>query len=192
MHHWLDAGVRVSLANGIYVRPEKRDTQKGNGGPWLVMIALISKWGDKNTVAAARHDFAALSVKKNRNVLNRFRGRMTHTFIESHHIHTVQYIYPCHSPASLLISSSLVSSLGKTSLWCRAENRTRACLTASRRARTRDVVALWNSQNFFCQYFSAPLHNREFCYGPSLVISIISCTVLTKGVGPSTTSAWPG
>ncbi len=26
-----------------------------------------------------------------------------------------------------------VSSVGKTSLWCRAENRTRACLTASRR-----------------------------------------------------------
>ncbi len=34
----------------------------------------------------------------------------------------------------LSISSSLVCSVGKTSLWCRAENRTWACLTASRRA----------------------------------------------------------
>ncbi len=39
-----------------------------------------------------------------------------------------------HSLKLLSISSSLVCSVGKTSLWCRAENRTRACLTASRRA----------------------------------------------------------
>jgi hypothetical protein len=46
----------------------------------------------------------------------------------SNHIHTI------HSPRPLSISSSLVSSVGQTSLWCRAENRTRACLPASRRA----------------------------------------------------------
>ncbi len=39
-----------------------------------------------------------------------------------------------HSLKPLSISSSLMCSVGKTSLWCRAENRTRACLTASRRA----------------------------------------------------------
>ncbi len=39
-----------------------------------------------------------------------------------------------HSLKPLSVSSSLVCSVGKTSLWCRAENRTRACLTASRRA----------------------------------------------------------
>ena len=33
-----------------------------------------------------------------------------------------------HSPGLLSISSSLVSSVRKTSLWCRAENRTRTCL----------------------------------------------------------------
>ncbi len=38
-----------------------------------------------------------------------------------------------HSLKPLSISSSLVCSVGKTSLWCRAENWTRACLTASRR-----------------------------------------------------------
>ncbi len=39
-----------------------------------------------------------------------------------------------HLPRSLSISSSLVCSVGKTSLWCRAKNRTQACLTSSRRA----------------------------------------------------------
>ncbi len=39
-----------------------------------------------------------------------------------------------HSLKPLSISSSLVCSVGETSLWGRAENRTRACLTASRRA----------------------------------------------------------
>jgi hypothetical protein len=54
-------------------------------------------------------------------------------------IHTYIHSITIHSSASirwslLSISSSLVCSVGKTSLWCRAENRTRACLTASRRA----------------------------------------------------------
>ncbi len=39
-----------------------------------------------------------------------------------------------HSLKPLSISSSLVCSVGKASLWCRAENWTRACLTANRRA----------------------------------------------------------
>ena len=45
------------------------------------------------------------------------------TYIQSsNHIHTI------HSPRPLSISSSLSGSVGKTSLWCRAGNRTRACL----------------------------------------------------------------
>jgi hypothetical protein len=51
---------------------------------------------------------------------------IVHTFIPSHS-------YSSHSPKFLSIFSSLVSSVGKTSLGCRAENQTRACLTASRR-----------------------------------------------------------
>ncbi len=43
----------------------------------------------------------------------------------SNHIHTI------HSPRPLSISSSLVSSVGQTSLWCQAKNRTWACLPAS-------------------------------------------------------------
>jgi hypothetical protein len=51
------------------------------------------------------------------------------TYIQSsNHMHTI------HSPRPLSISSSLDSSVGQTSLWCRAENRIRACLPASRRA----------------------------------------------------------
>ncbi len=51
-----------------------------------------------------------------------------HTFILSHSF--IRH----HLPGPLSISASLVSSVGKTFLWCLAENRTRACLTASRRA----------------------------------------------------------
>jgi hypothetical protein len=54
-----------------------------------------------------------------------------HTFIQSHSCNT--FILR-HSLGPLSISSSLESSVGRPSLWCRAENRTRACLTASRRA----------------------------------------------------------
>jgi hypothetical protein len=36
-----------------------------------------------------------------------------------------------HLPGLLSISSSFVSSVGKTFLWCRAENQTQTCLTAS-------------------------------------------------------------
>ncbi len=51
------------------------------------------------------------------------------TYIQSsNHIHSI------HSPSPLSISSLPVSSVGQNSLWCRAENRTRACLPASRRA----------------------------------------------------------
>ncbi len=50
-----------------------------------------------------------------------------HTFI-SHSSNT--YIHR-HSLGPLSISSLLESSVGRPSLWCRAENRTRACLTAS-------------------------------------------------------------
>ncbi len=80
----------------------------------------------------------------------RFGGRMplflvyfsyfityTHTFFS---ITFTQYIYP--SPFAgaslhLLIACKLSR---KTSLWCRAENRTRACLTASRRATNRATL----------------------------------------------------
>ncbi len=54
-----------------------------------------------------------------------------HTFIQSHSYNT---FIRRHSLGPLSISSSLESSVGGPSLWCRAENRTRACLTASRRA----------------------------------------------------------
>ncbi len=52
------------------------------------------------------------------------------------YIHTFNHnsFIRLHSLKPLSISSSHVRSVGKTSLWCRAENRTRACLTASRRA----------------------------------------------------------
>ncbi len=49
-----------------------------------------------------------------------------------HGAHSFTFIYCTfihrHSPKFLSISSSLVSSVGKTSLWCQSENRTRACL----------------------------------------------------------------
>ncbi len=53
-----------------------------------------------------------------------------HTFIASHSYST---FIRRHSPRFLSISSSLVSTVGKTSLGCQAKNRTRACHTASRR-----------------------------------------------------------
>ncbi len=56
------------------------------------------------------------------------------TYIHSfNHIHTI-HIYP--SPvAKVFLHLFIAGKLsGKTSLWCRAENRTQACLTASRRA----------------------------------------------------------
>ncbi len=57
-----------------------------------------------------------------------------------YNIHSFNNIHTIHSSVvirrglSLSISSLLVSSVEKTSLWCRAENRTQACLLASRRA----------------------------------------------------------
>ncbi len=53
-------------------------------------------------------------------------------YLFSTYIHSITFIRR-HSPRFLSISSSLVSSVGKTSLWCPAENQTRACRTASRR-----------------------------------------------------------
>jgi hypothetical protein len=46
-----------------------------------------------------------------------------HSFIQSHSYNT--FIHH-HSLGPLSISSSLESSVGRSSLWCRAENRTRA------------------------------------------------------------------
>ncbi len=55
-----------------------------------------------------------------------------HTYI--HRITFLQYIYPSpFAEASLHFFIACLLS-GGTSLWCRAENRTRACLTARRRA----------------------------------------------------------
>jgi hypothetical protein len=54
---------------------------------------------------------------------------IVHTFIPSHSYCT---FIRHHSPKFLSIFSSLVSSVGKTSLGCRAEIQTGACLTASR------------------------------------------------------------
>ncbi len=54
-----------------------------------------------------------------------------HTFIQSHSYNT--FIHR-HLLGPLSISSLLESSVGRPSLWCRAEKRTRACLTARRRA----------------------------------------------------------
>ncbi len=56
-----------------------------------------------------------------------------HTFIQSHS-HSYNTFIHRHLLRPLSISSSLVCSVGNISLRCRAENRTRACLTASRRA----------------------------------------------------------
>ncbi len=53
------------------------------------------------------------------------------TYIHSFHMHTIIHR---HSLAPLSISSLLESSVGRPSLWCRAKNRTWACLTASRHA----------------------------------------------------------
>ncbi len=50
-----------------------------------------------------------------------------------YNIHSYSKFIRHHSPRFLSISSSLVSSVGKTSLGCRAENRSRARLTASQR-----------------------------------------------------------
>ncbi len=49
----------------------------------------------------------------------------------STYIQSITFIHR-HSPRFLSIPSSLVSSVGKTSLGCRAENRTRACLPYSK------------------------------------------------------------
>ncbi len=72
-----------------------------------------------------------------------------HTFIQS------QYIHPSPFAEASSISSSLVCSVGKTSLWCRAENRTRACLTASRRA------ANWATPHHHFVYYD---DDGEFVY----------------------------
>jgi hypothetical protein len=67
------------------------------------------------------------------------------TYIQSsNHIHTI------HSPRPLSISSSLVSSVGQTSLWCRAENQTRACLPASRRATNSNIRYIENTIFSWC------------------------------------------
>jgi hypothetical protein len=97
------------------------------------------------------------------------------TYIQSsNHIHTI------HSPNPLPISSSLVSSVGKTSLWCRAENRTRACLSASRRTTKsrilcygiQEILYMYN-KNFFSTYdFSLHIHwcgSRNFQNNNALV-----------------------
>ncbi len=55
---------------------------------------------------------------------------IVHKFIPSHSFRT---FIRHHSPKFLSILSSLGSSVGKTSLGCRAKNQTRTCLTASRR-----------------------------------------------------------
>ncbi len=54
-----------------------------------------------------------------------------HTYIQSF---THNTFIRRHSPWPLSMYSSLVNSVGKTFLWCRAENRTRACRTASHAA----------------------------------------------------------
>jgi hypothetical protein len=46
-----------------------------------------------------------------------------------------------HSLKPLSISSSLVCSVGKTSLWCRAKNRTWACLTDALPTEPRRTIA---------------------------------------------------
>ncbi len=78
-------------------------------------------------------DEAVLNIvrTKRKNSPQKIFKKKKHTFILSHSWNT--YIRR-HSPGPLSISSSLESSVGKASLWCRAENRTRACRTASRRA----------------------------------------------------------
>ncbi len=56
----------------------------------------------------------------------------THTYRYNHTITFIHYIYPSpFAEASLHFFIACLLS-GGTSLWCRAENRTRACLTASR------------------------------------------------------------
>ncbi len=58
-----------------------------------------------------------------------------------------------------------ISSVEKTLLWCRAENRTRACLTASRRATNwatphhMSHAAPWNTPH----HRATPHHKVEYC-----------------------------
>jgi len=60
-----------------------------------------------------------------------------HIFIA--YIHLFDHIHTIHLSVAICRGLSpsphrFISSVGRPSLWCRAENRTRACLTASRRA----------------------------------------------------------
>jgi hypothetical protein len=65
-------------------------------------------------------------------------------------IHSTTYntLIHRHSLRPLSISLSIVCSVGKTSLWCRAKNRTRTCLTASRR-RTRVGLLILLQENMW-------------------------------------------
>ncbi len=65
------------------------------------------------------------------------------------------------SPRPLSISSLHLCSVGKTSLWCRAENRTRACLPASRRATNWATPHLWNPQTWGGTTWTGDLKCRE-------------------------------
>ncbi len=62
-----------------------------------------------------------------------------HIFYNIQYRHSFNHIHTIHLSVAIRWGFSpyphrFVSSVGKTSLWCRAENRTRASLTASRRA----------------------------------------------------------
>ncbi len=82
------------------------------------------------------------------------------TYIHSfNHIHYNTFIRR-HSPGLLSISSSLVSSVGKTSMWSWAENRTRACLTASRRATN---WAKPHHLSHAASYWATPHHTEPRC-----------------------------
>ncbi len=79
-----------------------------------------------------------------------------HTFIQSHSYNT--FIHR-HSLEPLSISSSLESSVGRPSLWCRAENQTRACLTGSQHATN------WATPHHKLSH-AAP-EAFHYCFGPA-------------------------
>ncbi len=78
-----------------------------------------------------------------------------------HTVHSFYHIHPSHSLRFLSISSSLVSSMGKPSLECRAENRTQACLTASR------TITNWATSH---SDWATPHSNCSHSFPPSKLI----------------------
>ncbi len=98
------------------------------------------------------------------------------TYIHSFNYHT---FIRRHSLKPLSISSSLVCSVGETSLWGRAENRTRACLTASRRAANWATPPhKWNKCDAKLKYFF--VFKSKKCFFSFLFETQMKCKLSDK------------